>query len=221
MRPVRKSLHDTPRHRAWWPLAAGWTAIAASVAVGIAFAMHPKSSEHSGSNSPHLPASLAELLSTPPEGLADIPIARMNLLCAQGLSAEGEPDVGRSLTAIEPWAKRVQSETDRHWYRFRQNPAEYEHSEGFFRMLMLAVVLAEDFGVHYNTQRKVDPANARADDGFFADSRDVFLTGLLSPDRQGTCSSLPVLYVAVGRQLGYPIKLEQVSVLTIDTFAGT
>jgi regulator of sirC expression with transglutaminase-like and TPR domain len=44
-------------------------------------------------------------------------------------------------------------------------------------------------------------------DGFFADSRSVFLHGLLGPERVGTCSSLPVLYVAIGRQLGYPLKL--------------
>jgi regulator of sirC expression with transglutaminase-like and TPR domain len=29
----------------------------------------------------------------------------------------------------------------------------------------------------------------------------------LGPEREGTCSSMPVLYVAVGRQLGYPLKL--------------
>jgi hypothetical protein len=44
-------------------------------------------------------------------------------------------------------------------------------------------------------------------DGFFADPSKVFLHGLLGPERVGTCSSLPVLYVAVGRQLGYPLKL--------------
>jgi regulator of sirC expression with transglutaminase-like and TPR domain len=45
------------------------------------------------------------------------------------------------------------------------------------------------------------------DDRFFSDPRKVFLHGLLGPERVGTCSSLPVLYVAVGRQLGYPLKL--------------
>jgi hypothetical protein len=67
-------------------------------------------------------------------------------------------------------------------------------------------------------------------DGFFADARDVFLQGLLGGRRNfpspnplpkeratasespwavalGTCSSLPVLQVAVGRRLGYPLKL--------------
>jgi hypothetical protein len=82
--------------------------------------------------------------------LARIPVARINLLCAQGLAQGERLGVEQLQTSLETWAKRVKSETERHRYRFRQNPAEFEHSEGFFRMLMLAVVLAEDFGVHYN-----------------------------------------------------------------------
>ena len=74
-------------------------------------------------------------------------------------------------------------------------------------MLMLVVVLAEDFGVRYDPQKRVDPTSARMDDGFFANPPDVFIHGLLGPERRGTCSSLPVLYVAIGRELGYPLKL--------------
>jgi regulator of sirC expression with transglutaminase-like and TPR domain len=44
-------------------------------------------------------------------------------------------------------------------------------------------------------------------ESFYADASDVFLHGLLGPKRSGTCASLPVLYVAVGRRLGYPLKL--------------
>ena len=64
-------------------------------------------------------------------------------------------------------------------------------------------------------------------------SSDGLLSPSLSPSEgervapralaRGTCSSLPVLQVAVGRRLGYPLKLvttkghQQASVLTIDT----
>src|SRR5205085_7410862 len=99
------------------------------------------------------------------------------------------------------------SETERHFYRFRANPAEFENSEGYFRMLMMAVVLYEDFGVRYNPARISAPAPSEDDDHFFFDSRDVFLHGLLGSTRSGTCSSMPVLYVAIGRRLGYPLKL--------------
>jgi hypothetical protein len=40
----------------------------------------------------------------------------------------------------------------------------------------------------------------------FSDSRDDFLHGLLTR-RLGTCASLPVLFVALGRRLGYPMHL--------------
>jgi len=83
----------------------------------------------------------------------------------------------------------------------------FEHSEGYFRMLMMSVVLAEDFQIQYNPQRIATPGEAALDDGFFADARDVLLHGLLGPRRMGTCSSMPVLYVALGRRLGYPLKL--------------
>ena len=150
---------------------------------------------------------LSQLLVLPPEAFGLVPVSRMNLLCAQGLPAKNELDVEGCMATLGKWAERVRLETERHFYRFRQNPAEFENSEGFFRMLMLVVVLAEDFGVRYDPQKRVDPASARMDDGFFADPRDVFIHGLLGPERRGTCSSLPVLYVAIGRELGYPLKL--------------
>jgi len=156
---------------------------------------------------PGAAASLAQLLALPAAQLNRVPLATINLLCSEGLSPPGSPGIEGCQSTIGAWAKRVQSETERHWYRFHQAPAEFENSPGFFKMLMLAVVLAEDCGVHYSEARKTDPATAGTRDGFFSDARDVFLHGLLGPERRGTCSSLPVLYVAVGRELGYPLKL--------------
>jgi hypothetical protein len=207
LKVYRETQRKSPSHVASRLSAASWAIIAATLTAGASIALHSSSIVRSAPVSAQPPVSLIELLSLSPERLAGVPITRMNLLCAQGLSGSAVPDFEACLGSVKAWAMRVQSETERHRYRFRQNPAEYEHSEGFFRMLMLAVVLAEDFGIHYSTQRKSDPANARADDGFFAEARDVFLTGLLGPEHQGTCSSLPVLYVAVGRELGYPLKL--------------
>ncbi|MCX6925481.1 MAG: hypothetical protein NT154_20075 [Verrucomicrobia bacterium] len=141
----------------------------------------------------------------------------MNLLCAEGLPGADGLDLSACLAQLDEMATRVRNETERHLYRFQKNPAEYDNSEGFFRMVMLAVVLGEDFGVRYAPGRMGTAAEARADDGFFADARYVFLHGLLQASlssqpstlnfRLGTCSSLPVLQVAVGRRLGYPLKL--------------
>ncbi|MFH1022224.1 MAG: hypothetical protein V1809_02420 [Planctomycetota bacterium] len=43
----------------------------------------------------------------------------------------------------------------------------------------------------------------------FAKSKDMFIHGLVDDPNGGTCASMPVLYVAVGRRLGYPLKLVQ------------
>ena len=166
-------------------------------------------------------------------------IALLNLVTAQGLPGAEAMDVGRSLTELEAWAARASAETERHLYRFRQRPADYEDSEGYFRMLMLAVVVCEDFSVRYSPGRistpgqslpfrgivvapvsipsspsssaEISPSagadDAHRGDNFFADSRDLFLHGLLGERRTGTCSSMPVLYVALARRLGYPVSL--------------
>jgi hypothetical protein len=80
-------------------------------------------------------------------------------------------------------------------------------TEGFFRMIMMGVVLAEDFQVRHAPDKIASAAEAHIGDGFFADARDVFLYGLTGSERRGTCSSLPVLQVAIGRRFGYPLKL--------------
>ena len=46
-----------------------------------------------------------------------------------------------------------------------------------------------------------------SDNSFFSDSKAVFIHGMTRPNGLGTCSSMPVFYVAIGRRLGYPLKL--------------
>jgi hypothetical protein len=75
-------------------------------------------------------------------------------------------------------------------------------------MMMLVTVLQQDLGIHYNPERMQMPLEPlEPETKFFADSRDIFIHGLLGEKRSGTCSSMPVLYVAIGRRLGYPLKL--------------
>lgn len=154
-----------------------------------------------------MPITLNELLVLPPAKLEQCDIAFLDLLCAQGLPGAEELSVTNCLNILDEWAKRIQAETERNFHQFREHPGEFSNSEGYFRMLIMAVVLYEDFGVRYNPARIVMPGNIDPNDHFFADSRDIFLHGLLEGRKQGTCSSLPVLYIAIGRRLGYPLKL--------------
>jgi hypothetical protein len=155
----------------------------------------------------HLPRTLPELLALPSSDLNDIDIALLNLLCAEGLPGADNLNVEQCLGTLDQWAQHAKREIDRNNHHFREDPAYYYHSEAFYKMLMLAVVVYEDFGIRYNPKWIAPPSEMRADDQFFADSRDILIHGMLGPQRMGTCSSMPVFYIALGRRLGYPLKL--------------
>ncbi|HTD68550.1 MAG TPA: transglutaminase family protein [Candidatus Limnocylindria bacterium] len=154
------------------------------------------------------PTTLKELLALSPAEIERCDIARMNLLCAEGLRGAEILNVESFLTRLDGIAKHVELETRRHYYRFQNNKAEFNHSEGYFRMLLMAVTLQEDLKIRYNPERITPVGVFEPNDVFFADCRDVFVHGMIAEDRRmGTCASMPVLYVTIGRRLGYPLKL--------------
>lgn len=153
------------------------------------------------------PQTLTELLALPPAELEHCDIARMNLLCAESLPGAENLKVEECLATLDQWAQHIKSETDRNEHRFKEDPAYYSNSEAFYKMLMMAVVLYEDYGVRYNPKLITSPDATVADDHFFADSSNILIQGLVGTQHLGTCSSMPVLYIALGRRLGYPLKL--------------
>jgi len=151
--------------------------------------------------------SLEALLKTPPAELESFDVAHLNMACSVGLIGSEGLDIRSSLTVLAQWSERVRLETDRCWRLYHSKPGDFQNSPEIYRMTILGAVLQQDFGVGYNLQRVTAAGVFESNSVFFADSRDVFLHGLLAGSRQGTCSSLPVLYLAVGRRLGYPLKL--------------
>ncbi len=135
-------------------------------------------------------------------------IAYINMVCAQGLPGAEAFDVPKALAKLDEWAKHIQHETQRHEYLFHRDKDYYNGSLAYYQIEMMVSVLSQDMGVRYNPEliesgALYDLESTR----FYADSRDVFLHGLLSPRPWGTCASMPVLVVAIGRRLGYPLKL--------------
>jgi len=186
----------------WWPSVVGATVSAALVATAwMAFRRAEPVS------APAL-TELTALLKFPVEELRRVDVGLINLLSADGLEASVKVELSRHVAELDRVTTRVKAETDRHLPRFHRTPNEFNGSEAYFKMLCLVTVLQQDFGIRYNPQR-AQPADGRVEpnESFYADASDVFLHGLLGPKRSGTCASLPVLYVTVGRRLGYPLKL--------------
>lgn len=154
------------------------------------------------------PKTLNELLNIPDSEIHKVDIARMNLLCATGVPDTQGLDVEHALSVLDEWAEKVAFETKRHLYRVTDPRYQdrYRGSEPHFRAEMLAQVLQEELGVHYN--------KSAIGNFSFADPSVAFIHGMIpEPGKTtgdtpgGTCASMPVLYVAVGRRLGYPLKL--------------
>ena len=154
------------------------------------------------------PGSLKELLSLSPAELERCDIALMNLLCATGLKGAEDLDVQKCLKTLDGWTAQVKWETQRHEYRFNEHKSDFQNSYGRYRMMMLGTVLAQDLGIRYTPGLVVPQLSGQTPTmGSSEDSRNFFIHGLLGEKHQGTCASMPLLYVAIGRRLGYPVNL--------------
>jgi len=160
------------------------------------------------------PTTLAELLALPSEQLEKVDIARMNLLCAEGLRGSENLNIEDCIRTLDAWTHHVERETKRNFHHFQERPKEFNNSIPYYRLGMMGTVLAEDLRIQYNPERErqllekpVDAQTVEEQNRFFSSSSDVFIHGLLTGKHYGTCASMPFLYVAVGRRLGYPATI--------------
>ncbi|MCI0380775.1 MAG: transglutaminase-like domain-containing protein [Gemmataceae bacterium] len=142
-----------------------------------------------------------ELVEATDAELATRDIAETHLACAVGLPGAEGLDIPGCLRGVDSFALQVDRTTNRLMPNFRHHPERFKSSEAIFRMLCLVTVLQRDLGVYGDEKLNGDNPDC-------SNSQDLFLHGIL--DRKGgSCSSLPVLYTAVARRLGYPLTLVQ------------
>lgn len=138
--------------------------------------------------------SLNDLLAMSDEALARVDPLEVDLAVARTIPGCESLDVAKYKKTVDEWAERVRSETDRHLYKFQQAPGDYKNSQAYFKALALATVVGQDFRVGYDVETVS-----------FDKPGDLFIHGVID-NRRGTCVSLPVLYMAIGHRLGYPIR---------------
>lgn len=181
------------------------------VAIGASvwfFAKHKSQTITQTDSQFHQPRTLKELLALPPDQLDKVDIGLMNLLCAQGLPGAENLNIQNCLKELDNWTARVKEETQRHEYHFTEHPDQYRNSLGYYRMMMLDEVLVQELGIQYNPDLALPQWNGEVPiNGEATDSKNMFIHGLLNGNHFGTCASMPVLVVAIGRRLGYPVNL--------------
>jgi hypothetical protein len=127
--------------------------------------------------------------------LADVNVAEVNLAAAVGLPGAEGLDIPTCLAKLDEWAALVHEATEHFWPKFVASPPDVAR----FRMLMVSSVLQHNFGVRYDSDAKAPPFDAW-------DARRILIHGPLE-NGMGTCANLPVLYLAIGRRLGYSLWL--------------
>ena len=131
--------------------------------------------------------------------LARCDIAEVNLAAAVGLPGADSLDVAALCAKVDAWAALVGEATRRALPRRAADAANRDLTEAQFRMLVLVTVLQRKLGVTYNRAFSEGEYDAR-------DARNLFIHGLLT-GHGGTCVTMPVLFAAIGRRLGYPLTL--------------
>lgn len=142
------------------------------------------------------------LVSLPDTLPAKYDVAAVNLACTEGLPGAERIDVPGCLRALDRWASVARRWVEaRYETVFLRDPARFDHSEVVFRAVGLVAVLTQTGGVRYNPAKKAGvPLDAQYD------LDDQFVHGAIQGPG-GTCATLPVLLAALGRRLGYPIRL--------------
>jgi hypothetical protein len=151
-------------------------------------------------------ARVIESLLSPPSIPDTTDIAVLNLACCPALGDSPGKAMGAYLKTLDQWASAVGEVTSKNFHRHIENPTEF-NNEAEWRLAMMCTVLGQDFKVRYDPALTSTVAQTASNSQFFANAEAVFLTGCLNDSRSGTCASLPVLYVAIGRRLGYPMYL--------------
>lgn len=156
-----------------------------------------------------IPQTFEELIQLSDEEIETIDIARINLLCAKGLPGSEDLDIEKCLQQLDEWSEYVKIQEEQSLSAFFKYREKYKNSIALFKGAYLGFAIQDDFKCDYNMELYDSGIIAdRTSTLFFHDSSDIFIHGLIN-DRKGTCSSMPVLMVVLGRRCGYPLYLVQ------------
>jgi hypothetical protein len=162
------------------------------------------------------------LLAMPDDELAQQDVAVVNLLCATDLPSADPLDIPECLSQLDDWANYVYRETIRGYPQYLANPDPNKGSDAVYKLwaLMHAVRALSCIEARFMSGNTIEnyqtiDTSMKPTGGpykYRVNSQVSFIHGLLSPRSLGSCASNPVLFTAIGRRLGYPVKL----VLTVQ-----
>jgi hypothetical protein len=133
-------------------------------------------------------------------------IAAINLMCATDLPGSESLSIPDMLSWLDDAANAIRIDKEEGYNRFLEAPGAFDNSQAKFCIVQMVTLLQQRLEVRYNPKWKdFTPENPPPPD-YRIDANDMFLHAIIN-GVGGTCASLPFLYIAIGRRLGYPLKL--------------
>jgi hypothetical protein len=182
-----------------------WVAVAiVGIGVGAVIATDPSfSSFFSRTRIRHSEAKLpkpldkmtaADLAAMPDAELEKLDPLVMNLIVARGLPGLATLEIPSYVATVDDWARQI-DEGNRRLEPISKHDPTYLVSREFWMAGGMAVALAGPrFGIRYTSTGLDD-----------RDPAQHFVHGVID-NRMGTCASMPVLHMAIGFRLGWPLK---------------
>ncbi len=180
--------------------------------VGVAIYL---SSSKFDSSQEAIPQTFSDLMQLTPAQLAKQDIARINLLCATDLHGSENLNVQQCLNILDEVAKQIEEATRKAISRYYQDPYFHKnYSLNQFKIMAMISYVQNKLGWIYNPDLAWPP-NEKTKRLLLQktgeSSQNAYVHGLIEPPHKGTCSSFPVLWVSLGRRLGYPLYVVQVN----------
>lgn len=135
-------------------------------------------------------------------------IAEMNLLAAKGLPGAEDLDIDQLLNRLDEMAADVERIIflQENYDQFLLNPDQYHNSQAYFCVVCMITVLKTKYGIDYNPKWEQLTPSMEIPPDFEKNADDQFIHAIIDGPG-GTCGSLPVFFVAIGRRIGFPLKL--------------
>jgi hypothetical protein len=126
----------------------------------------------------------------------------LNLIVAKG--AERDLNIPRYKAMADEWAEAILAEMPTAEEHFHQIPRRWLNDIRYARLAVMACYVNDVLRMSYHESHDEDQKHNRPPR--YTRPGDLFLHGLMDT-RLGTCANMPMLHVALGWRLGWPVSL--------------
>jgi len=150
---------------------------------------------------------VAKLMALSDAELEKVDVVEMSVAVAREIPGCENLNYQHYKQIVDGWAGDVRRWMPAAEVNFHISPQQWRSDINFFRLGLLATYLTRERGIRYAekySQEQKEGKNSR-----YEDPGAVLVHGLVDTLR-GTCATMPVLHVAIGRRLGWPVSLAAV-----------